>query len=89
MSDLVVLYAGPAADYGIEVVLSHRGGVTTDYGHVSRILLAAGHVSAGQPIALVGNEGASTGPHLHVEVRIDDHPVDPVRWLTEHGAALG
>ncbi len=89
MSDGVVLYAGPAAGYGSEVVLSHRGGVTTVYGHVSRILIAAGHVSVGQPIALVGNEGESTGPHLHVEVRIDDRPVDPVRWLAEHGAALG
>ena len=89
MSDGVVLYAGPAAGYGSEVVLSHRGGVTTVYGHVSRILVAAGHVSVGQPIALVGNEGESTGPHLHVEVRIDDRPVDPVRWLAEHGAALG
>ena len=88
MSDGVVLYAGPASGYGSEVVLSHRGGVTTVYGHVSRILVSAGRVGVGQPIALVGNEGISTGPHLHAEVRVDDAPVDPLVWLAAHGVAL-
>ena len=71
-----------------EVVLSHRGGVTTVYGHVSRLLVTAGRVTAGQPIALVGNEGESTGPHLHAEVRVDDRPVDPLVWLRDHGVQL-
>ena len=88
MSDGVVLYAGPATGFGTEVVLSHRGGVTTVYGHVSRLLVSGGHVLVGQPIALVGNEGESTGPHLHTEIRIDDRPVDPLRWLADHGVAL-
>lgn len=88
MSDGVVLYAGPASGFGSEVVLSHRGGVTTVYGHVSRILVPSGRVAVGQPIALVGNEGESTGPHLHTEVRVDDQPVDPLIWLRNHGVVL-
>ena len=88
MSAGVVLYAGPARGFGTEVVLSHPGGITTVYGHVSRILVASGPVRAGQPIALVGNEGESTGPHLHAEVRINDQPVDPIRWLRAHGVRI-
>lgn len=88
MADGVVLYAGPARGFGQEVVLSHPGGVTTVYGHVSRILVPSGPVRAGQVIALVGSEGESTGPHLHAEVRVDDHPVDPLAWLRAHGVRL-
>ena len=88
MSAGVVLYAGPARGFGTEVVLSHPGGVTTVYGHVSRVLVTSGPVTAGQPIALVGNEGDSTGPHLHAEVRVDDRAVDPVLWLRAHGVRL-
>ena len=50
-----------------------------------RILVANGPVKAGDPIALVGNEGESTGPHLHAEVRVDDRAVDPIGWLRAHG----
>jgi hypothetical protein len=88
MSDGVVLYAGPARGFGTEVVLSHRGGITTVYGHVSRVLVRSGPVKAGQPIALVGNEGESTGPHLHAEVRVNDRAVDPIAWLRAHGVRL-
>ena len=88
MSDGVVLYAGPARGFGTEVVLSHKGGITTVYGHVSRVLVTRGPVRAGEPIALVGNEGESTGPHLHVEVRLNDRPVDPLLWLRAHGVRI-
>lgn len=84
----VVLYAGPARGFGTEVVLSHPGGVTTVYGHVSRVLVTSGPVRAGQVIALVGNEGESTGPHLHAEVRVNDQAVDPIRWLRAHGVRI-
>jgi hypothetical protein len=83
-----VLYAGPASGYGNEIVLSHAGGVTTVYGHVSQILVMSGPVRVGQVIALVGNEGESTGPHLHAEVHVQDVPVDPVRWLMNHGVKV-
>ncbi|MCW2599754.1 MAG: Peptidase [Frankiales bacterium] len=88
MSDGVVLYAGPASGFGTEVVLSHKGGVTTVYGHVSRVLVTSGPVRAGQVIALVGSEGESTGPHLHAEVRVNDRPVDPIAWLRAHGVPI-
>lgn len=88
MSDGVVLYAGPASGFGNEIVLSHKGGVTTVYGHISRILVTGGAVKAGQPIALVGSEGESTGPHLHAEVRVNDRPVDPIAWLRTHGVKI-
>jgi murein DD-endopeptidase MepM/ murein hydrolase activator NlpD len=88
MSDGTVLYAGPASGFGQEIVLTHKDGVTTVYGHVSRILVASGPVKVGQAIALVGNEGESTGPHLHAEVRVDDHPVDPIAWLRAHGVKI-
>jgi hypothetical protein len=88
MADGVVLYAGPARGYGNEVVLSHPGGVTTVYGHMSRIVVTSGAVRAGDVIALVGSEGDSTGPHLHAEVRVDDQPVDPLGWLRAHGVRL-
>jgi murein DD-endopeptidase MepM/ murein hydrolase activator NlpD len=88
MSDGVVLYAGPASGFGQEVVLTHKDGVTTVYGHVSRILVGSGPVKVGQPIALVGNEGESTGPHLHAEVRVEDRPVDPIVWLRTHGVKV-
>jgi murein DD-endopeptidase MepM/ murein hydrolase activator NlpD len=45
----------------------------------------SGPVKTGQVIGLVGNEGESTGPHLHAEVHVQDQPVDPVAWLEQHG----
>ena len=85
MSAGEVLYAGAASGFGSEIILAHPGGVTTVYGHVSQILVSSGPVKTGQVIALVGNEGESTGPHLHAEVHVQDQPVDPVAWLEAHG----
>ncbi len=56
--------------------------LTTCYGHQSRTLVQPGQqVAAGQVIGLVGSTGASTGPHLHFEVRLGGRPVDPRPWL--------
>lgn len=84
-----VLYAGPAAGFGNEIILLHADGVTTVYGHMSRLLVTSGPVRAGQPIALVGSEGESTGPHLHFEVHVRDKLVDPLQWLTANGVVTG
>lgn len=84
-----VVYAGPAAGFGNEVVLQHAGGVQTVYGHMERILVPAGAaVAAGQPIALIGSEGESTGPHLHFEVHVDGSYTDPLPWLVAHGVRV-
>lgn len=84
-----VVYAGPAQGFGNEVVLQHAGQVQTVYGHMERILVAAGApVAAGQPIALVGSEGESTGPHLHFEVHIGGALTDPLVWLEQHGVKV-
>ncbi|MFG2054365.1 M23 family metallopeptidase [Micromonospora sp. NPDC048930] len=57
--------------------------LSTCYGHQSRLLVSPGQrVRAGQVIGLVGSTGASTGPHLHFEVRLGGRPVDPLSWLS-------
>jgi murein DD-endopeptidase MepM/ murein hydrolase activator NlpD len=82
----VVTYAGPAEGYGNEVIVTHAGGVQTVYGHMERILVTPGQpVRGGQPIALVGSEGESTGAHLHFEVHLQDSTIDPLPWLESHG----
>jgi murein DD-endopeptidase MepM/ murein hydrolase activator NlpD len=84
-----VLAAGPASGYGRWVKLAHPRGITTVYGHISRAAVTVGQaVQRGQLIAYSGNEGRSTGPHLHFEVRPDDQPVDPIAFYAAHGAAL-
>lgn len=87
-ADGYVQYAGPASGFGNEVILTHAGGVTTVYGHMSKILVSSGPVTTGQPIALVGALGESTGPHLHFEVHVDDRLVDPLAWLAAHGVKV-
>ncbi len=88
-SDGTVTAVGPASGYGQWVKLSHPGRVTTVYGHISRWTVTVGQaVQPGQLIAYSGNEGRSTGPHLHFEVRPDDTAVDPVRFYAAHGASL-
>ena len=82
VADGVVKYAGSMGSYGNLVIVSHQNGVETYYAHCSRILVSVGQqVSSGDNIALVGSTGNSTGPHLHLEVRINDTPVNPQRYL--------
>ncbi|MDD3473339.1 MAG: M23 family metallopeptidase [Syntrophaceae bacterium] len=64
---------------GLLVVLDHGNGVSTHYGHVSRILVRPGQkISRGDKIALVGSTGRSTSPHLHFEVKIGPRFYDPM-----------
>jgi murein DD-endopeptidase MepM/ murein hydrolase activator NlpD len=68
--------------YGNCVEIDHGKGIATRFGHLSRILVHPGQtVHRGDLIALVGSTGRSTGPHLHYEVRIDGHAVNPVPFL--------
>ena len=68
--------------YGNYISIDHGGGYSTGYGHLSAIYVANGQtVSRGQAIGAVGSTGASTGPHLHFEVRINGKAVDPAPRL--------
>ena len=83
----VVLRAGPRGGYGNAVEIDHGDGVVTVYGHASEVLVSAGEkVAAGREIARVGSTGRATGPHLHFEVRVAGHPVDPRRALKTYAA---
>ncbi len=90
--DGVVLEAGPASGYGLAVFVQHGNGDVTVYGHMDEILVSAGQVvRAGDTIALLGNRGQSTGPHLHFEVRLGGlggQKVDPVPYLRERGVHI-
>jgi murein DD-endopeptidase MepM/ murein hydrolase activator NlpD len=69
--------------YGNFVVLTHKGGLESLYGHLNKQLVAEGQlVKAGQPIGLGGNTGRSTGPHLHLEFRILGDAFDPMKLFS-------
>ena len=82
----VVRDAGWEAGYGNTIVIDHGFGTETKFAHASKILVREGQrVARGQRIALVGNTGLATGPHLHYEVHVNGRPVDPLRYvLPEH-----
>lgn len=78
----VVTRAETAGNYGNLVVVDHGNGLTTRYGHLSRIDVKPGdHVGAGQSVGEVGATGRTTGPHLHFEVRQNGHAIDPATAL--------
>ncbi|GAB2046238.1 hypothetical protein AGATL06_27370 [Agathobaculum sp. TL06] len=69
--------------YGSYIILDHQNGFKTLYGHNSELLVSVGDVVAkGDRIALSGNTGNSTGPHLHFEIQVNDEKVDPQQYLT-------
>ncbi|MEF2551367.1 M23 family metallopeptidase [Aurantimonas sp. A2-1-M11] len=77
-----VVRAGRAGGYGNMVEIDHGNGITTRYGHLSRIDVTVGQeIVRGIRIGAVGSTGRSTGPHLHYEVRRDGQAVDPMRFL--------
>ena len=77
-----VRHAGRAGTYGKLVTVDHGFGVTTYYAHCSNVLVRSGQrVRRGQQLAMIGNTGRSTGPHLHFEVRLDGTAVDPLDYL--------
>lgn len=80
--DGVVILTQRKGGYGNTIVIEHGGGMQTLYGHCSSIGVSPGQrIKRGQVIGRTGNSGLSTGPHLHFEVRVNGHPVNPVRYL--------
>ncbi|HYM41485.1 MAG TPA: M23 family metallopeptidase [Steroidobacteraceae bacterium] len=78
----VVTWAGPRSGYGKLIEVNHGDGYTTRYAHNERTLVAVGQtVKRGEPIALMGSTGHSTGPHVHFEVLKNGRPVDPLSFI--------
>lgn len=80
--DGTVQFAGWMGGYGLLAILDHGAGLTTWYGHASRLLVAVGEqVRKGQIVAKVGTTGEVTGPNVHFEVRRNNVPLDPLTFL--------
>jgi len=81
-ADGVVTLTETMGGYGKTIMIDHGSGISTRYGHLSGFAVTAGqHVQRGDVIGYVGESGRSTGPHLHYEVRINDTPVNPYKYL--------
>ncbi len=81
--DGVVTWAGWRDKYGIMVEVDHGRGLTTRYAHLGRTLVHPGdHVSRGRRSACSAIPAARPGPHLHYEVRMNDQPTDPLKFIT-------
>lgn len=81
-----VVSSGYNGGYGYMIKIDHGEGITSLYGHASKLLVKKGdEVTKGQVIALVGSSGVSTGPHCHFEIRIDDVPVNPIPFINGKG----
>lgn len=79
-----VTFANSKSGYGLTLILSHGYGIETWYGHLRKFLQNKGDkVKRGDKIALLGNSGRSTGPHVHYEVRVHGYPVDPRSYIFE------
>ncbi|HEV2387586.1 MAG TPA: M23 family metallopeptidase [Candidatus Acidoferrales bacterium] len=86
-ADGVVAYAGREEGYGRVIILDHGFGVSTIYGHLSAFNTEQGaRVSRGEVIGYVGESGRATAPHVHYEVRINNTPVNPWRFLRASAA---
>jgi murein DD-endopeptidase MepM/ murein hydrolase activator NlpD len=87
-ADGVVIQAAEIGGLGQAVFIAHGFGVTTRYGHMSRIEVRPGQrVKRGDVVGRVGNTGRSTGYHLHYEVRVDGDPVNPLGYILDDAVA--
>jgi murein DD-endopeptidase MepM/ murein hydrolase activator NlpD len=81
-TDGVVTFSGTESEYGRLIVIDHGHKFSTAYGHLGKIRVQAGEkVVKGQAIGTVGLSGNTTGPHLHYEVRLNNSPVNPARFM--------
>lgn len=81
-ADGVVTFAGNKGLLGKTIIIDHGHGMVTRYGHCQKFLKKRGEkVKRWEPIALVGNTGRSTGPHVHYEVHLNGIPVNPYKYI--------
>lgn len=81
----IVIDSGKAPDYGNYLKIKHGNGIETRYAHASKLFVKTGDIiQRDQIIALVGNSGRSTGPHLHYEIRLNDRSLDPRKYLKKN-----
>ena len=80
--DGVVEYIGQSDDFGLYFKITHKNGVSSFYAHCSKLLIQKGDtVTCGQTVALVGETGMATGPHLHLTIEKDKIRLDPAYYV--------
>ena len=87
----VVTYVGYNGGYGNYIRIDHGGGVSSAYGHIANggtLVRNGQQVVAGQPIAITGTTGGSTGCHSHFEIRVNGNPTDPVAFMHGQGVSI-
>lgn len=78
-----VTFAGNKGGYGLLVEIDHGNGLTSRYAHLSEVLVGVGEeMLPGRPLGLAGQTGLTTGPHLHLEIRRDHQPINPLLLLS-------
>lgn len=83
-----VLKAGRLGVYGLAILIDHGNGIQTLYAHNSQLLVKPGEqIESGERIAISGNTGNTTGPHLHFEIRQNGKTVDPADYLPQYSIA--
>jgi len=79
-----VIFAGPHPEYGVALVIDHGNETKSLYGHLSKVTVAPNHpVQRGEVVALSGNTGRSSGPHLHYEIQVKGQSVNPNSYIWE------
>ena len=79
-----VVFAGHNAEYGVTLILDHGHETKSLYGHLSKLHVTVNqHVQRGEVVALTGNTGRSSGPHLHYEIQVKGQPVNPNAYVWE------
>ena len=81
-----VIFAGKGGGYGLMIIISHKNGIMTVYGHLSKISVKKGqYVGRNEIIGEVGSTGRSTGPHLHFEIRKNNKSINPIVFMNLRG----
>ncbi len=85
-ADGLAIFAQSQVGYGRLVVVQHKFGLSTRYGHLSQVAVKVGQrVKKGDIIGYVGSTGRATGPHLHYEVRLNGQPMNPLLFFRDEG----